>query len=214
MVWVQMSTEQNKLLGEAMDGHVVALQRLLLENYDRLAKFLAPRIPVKLRPVCDVEDILQVTFVQVYQDFASFRGQTEAEFYAWIQAIAEAKSIDAIRTATRQKRGGNFKRVEKGAADSLQSYLDLLDQLSGQQRSPSQSIAARDAIEAIQVAISALPNDQREAVTLRFVHGEPIEQVARDMEKSEDAVRGLLHRGKAALKLAMGNSSKWFSQNS
>lgn len=212
MTTADMSLEQHKLLDEALRGQVTALQRLLLASYDRLTSFLTPRIPEKLRTVCDVEDILQITFVQVYQDFPEFRGKTTAEFSAWLRTIAEAKLVDAMRAANRKKRGGEFNQVTDAPADFSRSYLNLLEQLDGQNRSPSQSIAARDAIEAMQIAIAGLPEDHREAIILRYIRNLSLAEVANQLDKSEDAIRGLLHRAKSTLKVILGNSSAWFTK--
>lgn len=207
-----MDPRQDELLAAAMQGDRTALQQLLLANYTRLADYVRPRIPVPLRVAVDVEDILQVTFIHVFRDFLAFREGDAAAFYGWTRSIADARLADAVRAATRQKRGGDWKRVEAGAASTSQSFVNLLDLLSDQKRSPSRSAAAHEAIDALQVALAGLPDDQREAIWLRHIENRTLEEVAAAMGRSEAAVRGLLHRGKAALKESLGNSSAWFSR--
>ncbi len=207
-----MDHHRDELLTAAMQGDEAALQQLLLADYAQLADYVRPKIPVPLRAVVDVEDILQVTFIHVFRGLASFRTGDAAAFQAWMRSIADARLTDAIRAATRQKRGGDRKRVDAGPVDTSQSFLNLLDLLSDQKRSPSRSAAAHEAVEALQVALAGLPDDQREAIWLRHIENRSLEDVVEIMGRTEAAVRGLLHRGKKALGESLGNSSAWFSR--
>lgn len=202
-----MSADQDELLAAAMNGQPATLQQLLLKNYDSLAAHLRPRIPAQLQATVDVEDILQVTFIHVFRDFSTFRGNDASAFQAWMRVIADARLVDAIRTATRKKRGG-----EHSPVSAVQSFLDLLDLLSDRERSPSQQAAVHEAVDALQYAVAGLPEDQQEVIWLRYIENLTLEEVAHTVGRTEDAVRGLLHRGKAALKKVMGNSSAWFSK--
>ena len=173
-----MDTHRDELLAAAMQGDQTALQQLLMENFSRLAESIRPRIPVPLRATVDVEDILQVTFIHVFRDLSDFREGDAAAFYGWLRSIADARLADAIRTATRQKRGGGRKRVEAGAASTSRSFLDLLELLSDDKRSPSRSAATHEAVGALQVALAGIPDDQREAIQLRHIENLTLEEVA------------------------------------
>jgi RNA polymerase sigma-70 factor (ECF subfamily) len=206
-----MDTGQEKLLAAAVNGDRAALQQLLLENYARLAESIRTRIPDQLRTVVDVEDILQTTFVHVFRGLSSFRDGDANSFYAWVRSIADARLTDAVRKATRQKRGGGWNRVAGEAANSSGSFLDLIHLLSNDQRSPSRSAASHEAVVALQIALAGLAEDQREAISLRHIENLTMKEVVERMGRTDAAIRGLLHRGKAALKKSLGNSSAWFS---
>ncbi|MDG2220722.1 MAG: sigma-70 family RNA polymerase sigma factor [Rubripirellula sp.] len=208
---VRMETNQEALLEAAKRGDKIALQQLLISRYDQLSSVIRSRIPAQLRTVLDVEDILQIAFIQVFRGLSNFKvGDTEA-FHAWVRSIAEAKVTDAIRSATRKKRGGDWKRIEAGVPNTSESFLDLILLLSDQRRTPSQSAATHEAVVALQIALAGLPEDQREAIRLRHIECLTVEEVVDKLNKSEPAVRGLLHRGKLSLKQSLGQSSTWFS---
>ena len=209
---LRMDKDQDKLLADALRGDQIALQQLLLHNYTRLADSIRTRVPASLRTVVDVDDVLQSTFIQVFRGLSGFRDGDAEAFFAWMRSIAAARLKDAIRSATRKKRGGDWRRLEPGVANSTGSLLDLIDLLSDQRRSPSGSVAAHEAIVALQVALAGLPEDQRQAIRLRHIESLTIEEVVEKMGRTEGAVRGLLHRGKASLKKSIGNSSAWFSR--
>jgi RNA polymerase sigma-70 factor (ECF subfamily) len=48
--------------------------------------------------------------------------------------------------------------------------------------------------------LAALPDEQRQAVQLRHLHGRPVDEIARLMGKTSAAVAGLLRRGLEALR--------------
>ena len=115
---LRMDTDQEELLVAALQGDQIALQQLLLNRYEQFAGAIRGRIPAPLRSVVDVEDILQTTFVQVFRGLSRFKEGNAEAFFAWVHSIAEAKVADAVRSATRKKRGGDWKRV-RGCAESV-----------------------------------------------------------------------------------------------
>ena len=207
-----MDANKENLLRSALNGDPVALQTLLLENYSNLSDSLRRRIPAALRTTIDEEDLLQSTFVHVFRNLDKFREGGVEAFYAWVRSIAYARVSDAIRSATRQKRGGGWDKAQGEVANSAQSYFDLVQLLSDDRRSPSKSAAAHEAVSALQVSLASLPEDQRQAIWLRYIEHLTIVEVVEEMGRTEAAVRGLLHRGKANLRESMGHSSTWFSQ--
>lgn len=204
--------DKEEWLAAAKDGDQSALQQLLLENFDRLAEHISKRIPDAVRPELDVEDILQMTFIEVFRSFSDFQARDTDAFFAWLRAVANARAADVIRRARRKKRGGDWKRREGHVPGSQESYLRLIDLVSGQERSPSRMAAANEAIAALQVALASLPEDQGEAIRLRYLENLNTEKVEEKMGLSNGAVRGLLHRGKKSLRKLLGNPSAWFSR--
>jgi len=69
--------------------------------------------------------------------------------------------------------------------------------------------ARNDVINPIKIHLSARPDDYRQAVELRHIQGLSRDEVARQMNRTFDEVRGLLHRAKKKLHAAMGNTSRY-----
>lgn len=207
-----MDTLRDEFLAAARRGDRIALQQLLLADYGRLADSLRPRIPAALQAVIDVKDILQMTFIHVFRDFSALREGDANAFYGWMRAIADTRLSDTIRAAMRKKRGGDRIDVQTTTPDASASFLNLLNQLSAHGRSPGSSAAAHEAVDALQVALASLPDDQRQAVWLHHIENLTLEEVVEKMKRTEPAIRGLLHRGKKALRQSLGKSSAWFSR--
>jgi RNA polymerase sigma-70 factor (ECF subfamily) len=204
--------EERELIAKATSGDRVALERLLLIYYPRLSEHIAPKLPKSLQSVLSTDDILQQTFVQVFRDIGNFEPRSETSFLAWLRTITEHRLLDAVKALKRKKRGGGLHQVQRQPDSQASCVADLVEMLSARSQTASRSIARREAVQAVQVAIAALPEDQREAVRLRFLEEKSVQEVAAVMDRSPDAVRGLIHRAKQALSDALGRSSQWFSR--
>jgi RNA polymerase sigma-70 factor (ECF subfamily) len=136
--------------------------------------------------------------MRVFRDIGKFQPRSDNSFRFWLNRIADHCIIDAVRSARRKKRGGDMKRVSP-------------DNKSAKGRSPSQSVAGHEAVVAIQIAVAELPTDQRRALQLYWLEDKSLEEVAKELQCSKDAVRGLVDRAKRHLRESLGNSSQWLS---
>ncbi len=203
---------EDELIARATSGDRMALEQLLLDHYARLRDHVAPKIPASQQSVVDVDDIIQQTFLQAFRDIGRFAPRAEGSFTSWLMTIAENRLLDALRAQKRLKRGGQHRQARRADGDRVSSLSDLVELLSDRGDTPSQVVAGREAARAIRVGLAGLPDDQREAVSLRYLDGRSVQQVADDMDRSPDAVRGLVHRAKRALRDTLGRSSRWFSK--
>lgn len=209
---IPLAEENRRLIARATEGDRLALEKLLLNNYNRLAKHIAVKLPASAGAVLSAEDILQQAFLHAFRDIRNFQARSDASFYAWLKTIAENRLIDTVKALNRKKRGGDHHRIRKPPDSRTGSVVDLVEMLSGGGRTPSQSVARHEAVQAVQIGLASLPEDQRLAVQLRFIVGKSLAQTAQEMGKTEGAVRGLIHRAKQNLRDGMGRSSRWLSR--
>jgi RNA polymerase sigma-70 factor, ECF subfamily len=195
------------LVGRAVGGDSLALQQLLVRHFAALERHVAARIPVELGAAFAAEDVLQDTFSQTFRDIASFKGDGDLEFFAWLRTIAEHRLADAVKALRRQKRGGDFRRADNQS--SVESALQLVEVLAHESRTPLRSAARREAAQAIQVHVAALPEDQRDVIRSKYFLGHDVGEIARQMGRTPGAIRGLLHRAQQRLAELLGSSSRW-----
>jgi RNA polymerase sigma-70 factor, ECF subfamily len=196
------------LTAAAVAGDRVALERLLLAHYDELARRIDAKLPLRLQSTQAVEDILQLTFLQAFRDIAHFEQRTDATFGDWLARIAENRLCDAIRQHDRPKHGGDLQRVEEGPRGDSR-ICSLWDWIAADDTSPPSAAARGEAVQALQVALVALPDDQRMAIQLQQLEGKSVEETAAALGRSPDAIRGLVQRGKLELVAALGRASQW-----
>jgi RNA polymerase sigma-70 factor (ECF subfamily) len=205
------TAETRTLIERAVAGDRVALERLMLDHYDRLARHIAGRFPRSQQGALGVEDIVQQTFAQVFARMARYEPREDAGFLAWLLAIADNRLRDAIRAQQRKKRGGGRARVPVTSDENDSRAANLFDIIAGSGNTPSQSIARREGIRAIQVAVAGLPDEYRQAIELRYFEGFSLEETADLMGRTTGAVRGLLDRAKARMRDALERASRFLS---
>jgi RNA polymerase sigma-70 factor (ECF subfamily) len=209
-----MSTTKNQtdLIQQARAGDRASLQQLLWDHYDRLIGFITPRLSGNLQRLIAIEDVVQETFIQAIRDIGNCQATSEQSFAAWLSAIAEHRLHDMIKGMYRQKRGGDRRQVEALVSASGRGLVELVELVSDHRSTPGRQLTRQEAIQALQIGIAALPDDQREAVRLRYLEGKSIEQTAEEMARTTAAVNGLVRRAKESLRVTLTDSSQWPSR--
>jgi RNA polymerase sigma-70 factor (ECF subfamily) len=101
-----------------------------------------------------------------------------------------------------------------GEQSEDEEMVRLLEVLAAHSRTPSRSAASHEAAQAVDDALGKLPEDYREALRLRYFDALPVAQIAARMNRSEGAVHMLCHRGLEALRLALGDTSRFLTRKS
>lgn len=197
------------LIARAQAGERLAFERLLVRHERPLMDRIRRRIPSRLRHLLDEEDILQETFVDGWAGIPSFRPAGDGAFFAWVARIADNRILDCLRAFRAAKRGGDQHRVGAGPEVDL---ADLLAMLAVNPRTPSRSVANREALQAVEAALPTLKADYREVLRLRFIQEASVEETARRMDRTDWAVQKLTARALEALREAMGGVSRFLSQ--
>lgn len=122
----------------------------------------------------DAEDLTAETFRRAWEHIESYTWQG-SPFGAWLYRIAANLIISRHRRA----------RPWEPLDDSLE--------LADGNPPPEQVVVTRDEAGSLWALVAELPPDQRRAVVLRFSHDLKIKDIARTMDRSEAAVKQLLH---------------------
>jgi RNA polymerase sigma-70 factor (ECF subfamily) len=163
---------------------------LLVIKYQRRIERLIGRM---VRDVNLVEDIAQETFIRAYRALHQFRG--DAQFYTWLYRIA-------VNTAKR------FLLKLKHDPAVFQSALQSSDEddETFQRRSepstdetPESVLAAKEIGEAVNAALEALPDDLKQALTLREIDGLSYEEIADVMNCPLGTVRSRIFRARESV---------------
>ncbi|MFO0811506.1 MAG: sigma-70 family RNA polymerase sigma factor [Gemmataceae bacterium] len=146
----------------------------------------------------EASDVVQQTLLAAHRQRGQFRGQTPAEEAAWLRRVLAGTLADAIRALGRGKRDISRERSVEAALD--ESSARLHDWLAAEQSSPSERTVRGEDFARLADALMALPDAQREAVTLRHLHGLPLAEIAARLGRGPAATAGLLKRGLARLR--------------
>jgi RNA polymerase sigma-70 factor (ECF subfamily) len=198
-----MTSDPEQLLREARAGDAAILGRLL-EQYRRYFALLARvQIGQRLQAKVDASDLVQDVFLDAHRHFTGFRGTSEGQFLAWLRQILATKLADLLRRYLGTE--GRDVRLERQIEDAIDRSSLLLDRgLVAPQSSPSQQASRREHAVLLAEALAELPDDYREAIELRHLHGLTFPEVARRMGKTQDSVEKLWLRALARLKQLLG----------
>ena len=145
----------------------------------------------------EASDLVQQTFAEACRDVNQFRGGTDAERFAWLRKILHHTFLDKYDRAQAGKRDPARQALE---ADLTGSFAGLDELLVAQQTSPSERAVRNEDLTRLAEALEQMPSDQREAVTLKHLVGLTLAQIGERMGRTQEAVAGLLYRGRIELK--------------
>jgi RNA polymerase sigma-70 factor (ECF subfamily) len=192
------SPTPNQLLEQALQGDRGALGRLLETQRTELHRQAERQLEGRIAVRVDASDVIQQTFLEAYRSFPQFAGQDPRELVAWLRTILDHKVALAIRDhALLQKR--NVGR-ERSMDDSQGGGTPLKHELDAGHSTPSQKAIRGEEAERLSRALTALPEDQREAVRLRHLEGWAVADIAAHLGRSIAATAGLIKRGMHTLR--------------
>jgi RNA polymerase sigma-70 factor (ECF subfamily) len=177
----------------------VAAGDVLLRRFEPWLKLLArTQMESRFRAKFDPSDVVQQTLAEAVRAFPQFRGQTEAEFAAWLRQILVHALAHEIRRyhGTRKRAIGQEVPLEQELAQTSQQ---LGERLAASGTSPSQKLIHHERQLLLAEVLARLPEDYREVIILRNLHGLSHEEVARRMDRNPGAVRMLWVRALARL---------------
>lgn len=180
-----------QLVARTVAGDQRAYELLVIKYQRRIQRLIGRMV----RDVDLVEDIAQETFVRAYRALHQFRG--DAQFYTWLYRIA-------VNTAKKSLMG--LKRnpvvtesVLHNASDNEEDETYRPQNELTTDETPETVLAAKEVAAAVNAAMDALPEDLRQAVTLREIEGLSYEEIAEMMNCPIGTVRSRIFRAREAI---------------
>ena len=163
---------------------------LLVIKYQRRIERLVGRM---VRDVDLVPDIAQETFIRAYKALHQFRG--EAQFYTWLYRIA----VNTAKKALMEMRRSPIITESALHNRSDDDETSVIEQELITQETPETVLAAQEIAQAVNAAMEALPEDLRQAVTLREIEGLSYEEISQAMDCPIGTVRSRIFRAREAI---------------
>lgn len=189
-------------LAGAGKGDPLAVSKLLTKYCPVLRAHLETRMDPQLRARCEPEDILQQAYLAAFRSIGTFEDRGPNSFLNWVLTIVDNKLANA-RRALHQKMRDVVREQPAQLVTASQSCINLLDQVYAHSRTPSRVIRQDEAVGALLASIPRLPETYRRVIEMRFLEGRSVADVARELGKSETAVKKLTARALAQLRNLM-----------
>lgn len=177
------------LVQRAVAGNQRAFELLVLKYQRRVARLVARMV----RDSDLVDDVVQETFIRAYRALHQFRG--EAQFYTWLYRIAVNTAKKALVDL---RRNPVMNESSMRGRDEDDETSPVSNELSSDE-TPETVLAAKEIGEAVNSAMEALPEDLRQAVTLREIEGLSYDEIAEVMNCPIGTVRSRIFRAREAI---------------
>ena len=176
------------LVERAVAGDQKAFELLVIKYQRRIQRLIGRMV----RDVDLVEDIAQETFIRAYRALAQFRG--EAQFYTWLYRIAINTAKKALMDLKRNP------TVSENAykSDDDDETSPVENELTSSE-TPEAVLASKEIAEIINTAMEALPEELRQAITLREIEGLSYEEISDVMSCPIGTVRSRIFRAREAI---------------
>ena len=162
---------------------------LLVIKYQRRIQRLIGRM---VRDVDLVEDIAQETFIRAYKALHQFRG--DAQFYTWLYRIAVNTAKKSLLELKRDLTvSESFFKTDDDDETKTSRNEPIADE------TPESVYAAKEVAAMVNTALAALPEDLRQAVTLREIEGLSYEEISAAMNCPIGTVRSRIFRAREAI---------------
>lgn len=165
---------------------------LLVVKYQRRIQRLIGRM---VRDVDLVEDIAQETFIRAYRALHQFRG--DAQFYTWLYRIAVNTAKKSLMELKRDPTVSEA--ALRPSEENDETYTPGNEPTTDE--TPESVLAAKEIAAAVNAAMDALPEDLRQAVSLREIEGLSYDEIALVMNCPIGTVRSRIFRAREAISL-------------
>lgn len=137
----------------------------------------------------DAQDVAQETMIKAYRALAGFRGQSA--FYTWLYRIGINTAKNHI--VSRARRPSN-QDIDVSDAEQYghTSHLSDID-------TPEAMLLSEEIKQKVAEVIQKLPEDLRQAITLRELEGLSYEEIAQAMDCPIGTVRSRIFRAREAI---------------
>lgn len=178
-----------QLVQRTVAGDQRAYELLVIKYQRRIERLIARMV----RDNDLVQDIAQETFLRAYRALPQFRG--EAQFYTWLYRIA-------VNTAKKFLMDMRRDPVMTESAltpvnDEDETFRNRHEPTS--EETPETVLAAQEIAQAVNAAMEALPEELRQAVTLREIEGLSYEEISQAMGCPIGTVRSRIFRAREAI---------------
>jgi RNA polymerase sigma-70 factor (ECF subfamily) len=204
----ERATDPRTLVDSASRGDSAAVDVLLERYLPGLNAYVRLRAGPLLRARESASDLVQSVCREVLAHVDRYQYRSEGLFKQWLFTTAARKLADRCDFVQAQRRDARRDvPLDAGPASGSSQVAGFADAVRSLV-TPSRELIAREELEATERALLELDDDHREVIVLARVVGLSAKEIGEQMERSETAVRSLLHRALAELAARVERGTK------
>lgn len=175
-----------KLVEKAQKGDKRAFGILVEKYHKKLTRLLARMV----RDQSEIEDIVQDSFIKAYRAINNFRG--DSAFYTWLYRIGINTAKNHLVSLGRRPKAMNDVEIED--VENFEDGQELRNL-----ETPENSMMTKEIVTTINDTIESLPDELKEAISLREMDGLSYEEIAELMQCPIGTVRSRIFRAREAI---------------
>ncbi len=188
-----MSNDEERLAERVRTHDVAALAEYLTLKRKPLVVLIERELGAALRRKVEVDDILQEVSVDAVRSLPT-TAFDHRDVFSWLCRLAERRIIDAHRHHfDAQKRDADRERA-LGTPGGETHQAAIIDLLVVSMTTPTQALSRNEKELHLLAALGKLPDEQREALRLRYGEGLASKDIALRLGKTDGAIRVILTR--------------------
>src|SRR5437660_7685275 len=160
---------------------------LLVSKYQRKLMRLVSRL---VRDQAEAEDVVQEAFIKAYRALPQFRG--DSAFYTWLYRIGINTAKNYL--VTQGRRVPTTTEFDSEDAEGIEGGEQLRDI-----NTPERMLMSREIANTVNDTLMQLPEELRNAITLREIEGLSYEDIATIMNCPIGTVRSRIFRAREAI---------------
>jgi RNA polymerase sigma-70 factor (ECF subfamily) len=157
------------------------------------------QVPVDLRGRIDPSDLVQETLCDALRDLPRRPegDRTPGEMVGWLRSVLKFNLIDRLRRLRLERRLVSLDGLLDQTSDGMSGFLR-----ASQPAPEARAVCEEDALT-LAAMLAQLSPPQAEAIVLKHCQGMPVAEISRHMNRTPDAVGGLLRHGMRRLRELM-----------
>ena len=188
-------------LRAAQDGDRAAIARFYDAHVDGLYAFVFYRVG---RDATLAEDVVQETFTLALTK-ASAYDSSRGSLGSWLTVLSRNVIRDHLRAHRRSDElQATWERIDATLAQTFAAMAD--------KPLPGDVLERAETRDLVHMTVAHLPDQYRTVLTRKYVDGESLETLSRELGISVDATKSLLARARRAFRETLGTLSANFSE--
>ncbi len=178
-------TNDQRLVERVQNGDKRAYDLLVLKYQHKIVKLVMRYV----RDPSEAQDVSQEAFLKAYRALPRFRG--DSAFYTWLYRIAINTAKNHLVSMSR--------RPMEYDLDLQNPEQQAVHKLLRDGDTPEGIVLREELRTTVEAAIADLPDELREAITLREIEGMTYEEIAQTMACPVGTVRSRIFRARDAI---------------
>lgn len=195
--------DRDQLAKRLRAGEKDALAPFLDQTRPQLLAYITGRMSDALRSKLEPEDVAQEVNVAALGTFGRFE-LGDRDPFGWLCQLAERRIIDAHRRFFGAQKRAGWREIPFGPTRDDTQRAEVIDLLVASMTTASQAFSRNERGHLLLEALARLPQQQRDALRLRYVDGLASKEIADRLGKSDGAVRVMLTRSLKLLQELLG----------